>query len=289
MQENYLGFLDFRATHRRLIARFSRPRELLLHILIFVTSMTAVWAYGIVWRLWYASDHFVWPMTVGVIWSLALAVHAVLHYRRSAAVQEQREQAVEDEMRQFIDRHGDEVDQPALFEMHQQFEAELEQQGRWSLALTAFAMVNAVSWAAAALDMGTSWAFQMTLPLAVLIIGGVKVFLHWQYQRVTGYVGWFARLPLRHMVAYVAGNVGLWMAAAYRMINPWDADTLFKGWSVVLLLHIIWNAAAWPLLQPFVSAQLPAKRKLSNRLELADDGELPDVQDDPKEAIRHRR
>jgi hypothetical protein len=281
MQDKYASYLDFRALQRRLATRFRRPRFLLLHTLIFITAMSATWYYGAAWRLWYHRDNYILPMVIGVIWSTVIAVQAIIHYRRSAANNERRELAVEDEMRQFIAAHGDEVDDQTLFEMHHQLNADLQKQSRWSVALLAFGVVNAASWALAAYDMGTSWAFQMTLPLAVLILGGVNLFLAWQQQRESERSGWLARLPLRHMIAYGFGVVGLGLAAMFRMINPWDADNSIIVWGVIVLLHIIWSVLLQPVIQHFMSgeSERPAKRKTGSRLALADDGEVLDIID----------
>lgn len=293
MQDNYFGFLDYRAAQRRLAAKFQQPRALLLHTLAFIAAMSAVWAYGIGWRLWLYRDNFILPMLFGAGWSLLLAAHALLHYRRSAAMDERRELAVEDEMRQFIDQHGDGVDDETLFATHRQFEAGLERQARWSVSLTAFAIINALSWVVASINMGTSWAFQMTVPLAVLIIGGAQAFLNWQQQRWAGRRSWFTRLPLRHIVAYAAGSLGLWIAGAFRMINHWDADHAVFVWGIVLLLHIVWSVAVWPFIQRVTGrsaqAEQPAKRKPARhveRLVLADDGEVLDIVD---ESVRQAR
>jgi hypothetical protein len=281
MQEHYSSFLDFRAMQRRLAARFSQPRGLLLHTLIFITAMSAIWAYGLVWRLWQFRENYVLPMLIGAAWSVVLAIQALLHYQHSAARTEQREMAVEEEMRQFIQAHGDEVGDQTLFEMHRQLGADLQWQSRWSVALLAFGLVNAVSWALAAYDMGTTWAFQLTVPLAVFILGGVNLFLAWQQQRESGRTGWLTRLPLRHIIVYGVGAFFLGLAGSLRLINSWDADNGIVIWGVVVLLHIIWGVLLQPVMQHFRSGKTqleqPAKRKIGRRLALAEDGEVLDI------------
>jgi hypothetical protein len=284
MQDNYFSYLDFRAMQRRLSARFSKPRMLLLHTLVFVTAMSATWYYGLVWRLWLYRDNYILPVLIGVVWSIVLAIQALIHYRRSAAINERREMAVEEEMRAFIEAHGDEVDDQTLFDMHRQLDGDLQKQSRWSVALLAFGLVNAASWAIAAYDMGTSWGFQMTLPLAVLILGGVNLFLTWQQQREAGRTGWLARLPLRHIIAYGFGTIGLGLAGMLRLVNYWDSDNTIKVWGVVVLLHIIWSVLLRPVVQHFMpgesQSERPAKRKTGSRLALADDGEVLDIVED---------
>lgn len=142
--------------------------------------MTAVWAYGMAWKLWYFQQNFQLPVLIGVSWSVALVLHALFHYRNSAAMNEKRELAVEDEMRQFTQ---DNRDHDSLFALHRKFKAELEAQGRWSVTLLAFAVVNFISWGVSAFDIGTSWPFQMNLPLAIVTLGGVNLFLNWQDRR----------------------------------------------------------------------------------------------------------
>lgn len=284
MQDRYSSFLDFRAAQRRLAARFRRPRGLLLHTLVFVTAMNAVWFYGLAWRLWLYRDNYILPVLFGAVWSVVLAVHALIHYRRSAANNDRRELAVEEEMRQFVQAHSDEVDDETLFDMHRQLDADLQKQSRWSVALLAFGLVNATSWVVSAFDIGSSWPFQTLLPFAVLILGGVNVFLAWQQRREAGHSGWLARLPLRHMVAYGFGTLGLWLAGAFRMINQWDADNGILVWGVVVLLHIVWNVLLRPVFQHVIpgpaQSEQPVKRKTGSRLALADDGEVLDIVED---------
>jgi membrane protein implicated in regulation of membrane protease activity len=278
MQDDYFGFLEFRAAQRRLAARFSQPRALMLHTLIFVTTLTAIWVYGLVYRLWMYRGNFDWPTLLGAGWSLILAAHALLHYRRSPAMGDRRELAVEDEMRQLIEKSEDRIDHESLFATHRSLAAGLERQGRWALALLAFALVNAVSWVVSAINIGTSWPFQTTIPLALLIVGGVNAFSIWQQRQHEKQDDWFARLPLRHVIAYGAGSIGLVLAALLRLINPWDADTLVAGWGMVLLVHVVVAVAVWPFVRRFLPdtrhQEQPAKRKPGARLVLADDGEM---------------
>lgn len=278
MRSTYTGYLSYRAMQRRLSAQFADPRRLLLHALAFVVAVTVIWAYGIAWDLWRYWMNFAFPVSVGLVWSLLLAVHALFHYRRSAARADQVERAVEDAMRQLIDADAAPDDDQVLFDMHHSLQADLDHWGRQSRALLAFALVNLVSWAISAVNMGTSWGFQMTLPLAVVIIGGVPLFLDWQARQQAQDKNWFARLPLRHMIAYGVGIIGLWFAGAARMINPWDADTILKYWSILLPLHIVWNVIIQPVVQSFVPQKPQTahgeKRKPASRLLLADDGEV---------------
>ena len=289
MRSTYTGFLEIRAVQRRLAAQFADPRRLLLHALAFVVAMTAIWVYGTAWDLWRYQINFAFPVSVGLVWSLLLALHAGFHYRRSAARADRVERAVEDAMRELIDTDAAPDDDQALFDMHQSLQADLEQQGRHSRALLAFALVNLVSWAISALNMGTSWGFQMTLPLAVMIIGGVPLFLDWQARQQTERKNWFARLPLRHMIAYGGGIIGLWLAGAARVINPWDADTILKYWSILLPLHIVWSVVVQPVVQTFMPRQAQAspleKRKPDSRLLLADDGEIFEMDEQESETL----
>jgi hypothetical protein len=284
MQNDYLSFLNYRATQRRLAAKFARPRRLMLHTLAFIVAMTAIWAYGLAWRLWFFQQNFQLPVWIGVVWSVLLVIHALIHYRHSPAMAENRELAVEDEMRQFTQDNRDSLDHDSLFALHRKFETELETQGRWSVTLLAFAVINFISWGVSAFDVGTSWPFQMTLPLAIMTLGGVNLFLNWQHRRQTDRKGWFVHLPLLHIVAYGAGVIALYIAATYRMINPWDVHTVIQLWGIVLLLHILLNVIVWPLIQRFLPENLlstmPVKRKPPARLILSDDGEVLDIEDE---------
>ena len=190
---------------------------------------------------------------------------------------------------QTVENSGEQVDQDTLFATHRELESRLERQGCWSLGLFAFALVNVLSWAGSAINIGTSFAFQMTVPLAVLIIGGIPVFMSWQ-ARQHERAGWFARLPLRHLIAYAAGFIGLWFAGTSRLINPWDANTLVEGWSILLLIYIVWAVVVGPLIQHFwpgrQRSEQPAKRKPASQLVLADDGEVLDITEQDAEPYR---
>ncbi len=283
MENNYFSYLDFRAAQRQLAARFARPHGLLLHSLAFVTAMTAIWYYMIATGLLMYSDNFRLPVLIGVVWSMILLAHAVDHYRRSPALVEQREVAVETEMRGLIEKNGAGFDHDTLFTMHNRLETLLEGQGRWARALLAFALINFLSWGLSAFTIGTSWPFQMTLPSAVLLIGGVNLFLRWQAARTGGEGGWLTRFPLRHIALYGVSMIALAVAGAYRMVNPWDVNTVVQVWGVALLLHIIFSIVVQPLIERFLQPQpmneTPAKRKVPARLVLADDGEVLDIND----------
>ncbi|MEO8394325.1 MAG: hypothetical protein ABI700_15140 [Chloroflexota bacterium] len=283
MPQDYLHFLEDRAAQRRLAARFARPRWLLLHTLIFVTAITVMWNYGVARQLIFNRAYFDLPMLVGTVWSGLLAAHAFVHYRRSAAHNEKRELAVEAEMRLFIERNGDNLDQGGLFAMHHRLDADLQQQGRWSLALLAFAVVNMLTWLVSLLNISPWWTLplQMTWPLALLIIGGVNVFVLWQQKRQFEVRGWFTRLPLRHIVAYLFGSFGLVMLATNRLINSWDARTLILYWTVALVLHILVGEIVQPILAHFLPSGASVKQKPAVPLELVigDDGEVLDIAD----------
>ena len=285
MAQDYLHFLEDRAAQRRLAARFARPRWLWLNTLLFVVVLTLIWEYGVATRIFLYREFYDWPVFIGVIWSMVLALHGVIHYRRSAAVTEKRELAVEDEMRQFIEHHGAEADQSTLFEMHHSLEAELQQQSRWSLGLMAFGLVNALSWLVSSLiSVGTSWPFQTTLPLAIAVIGGVSMFIHWQRQRRLEGRNWFTRLPLGHIFAFFLGAVGLGLLGVFRLINSWDAENLIKLWGLIVVLHVVFAEAVLPVfntVKRFVFRNQPDKRKPAVPLELmiGDDGEVLDLAD----------
>ena len=284
MQNDYARFLDYRVTERQLAAKFARPRLLLLHVIAFVVVMTAILAYGTGTDLWRFYPNFILPNVAGAVWSLILAAHAVLHFRRSAARHAHRERAVEDEMREFIAKNRDAVDSETLFDMHRALENKLEREGRWSVALAAFALVNAASWTITLANPASSWALQTTLPFALMIVGGVQAYLVWQQQRAAGRNTWFTRLPLWHIFAYPVGVIVLWALGAYRAINSWDANRLAEIWLVVLLAHIVWNVVVLPTLQwgqaRLTKPQKAAKKKLGRDVTIGDDGELVALAED---------
>ncbi len=286
---DYSRFLELRAIRQRLAARFSRPAWLILHSGIFVVLMTAVWVYmnmG-VYQLSLFRDHYVFPTWIGFGWSLLLAGHALWTYRRSAANAARREQAVEAEVRVFSEAYGD---GPDLIDLHQELESELESQGHQITALAVFALFNAVSWFGTVINMGTSFAFQMTLPFAVIVAGGLSAYFSWQQQRRLGRTqGWFTRLPLRHMAAYVIGVVILGLLGMFRMVNPWDVNTIVQDWGLLLLAHIAYELVIrrlWDWLNALIAQ--PAKHKRSHRLALGDDGEIEVYSDEDLDDLASR-
>jgi hypothetical protein len=299
MLNDYESFLEYRAARRQLAATFASPRLLLLHVIAFIVVMTATWVYGSGWGLWSYRDNFIAPVLVGLVWSLVLAGHALLHYRRSAANRDQREQAVEDAMRRLIATRAETPDNATLFDMHRSLEAPLQAQSRWSASLGAFALVNALSWVAGALNMGSSWPFQMTPIFAAVVIGGVQAYLFWQQQRGSGRKSWVSRFPLMHLFVYLAATVILALLGAMRAVNPWDVNTLVEWGLVLLLASILWNVILQPLIERMGSLN-PAqgKRKPAYAVALSDDGELvvdgedgPSLysDDEPPQQMRSRR
>ena len=278
MPNDYLGFLDQQAARRRLLANFSQPRLLLLHTIAFVGVVTALWAVIIPLLRWVPLSLFNLPALTFFVWSIVLAAHALLHYRRSSAVAETRELAVEAEMRQLITQNPAAVDDDALFALHTTLGSDLERDGWLSQGLTVFALVNAVSWFGASLNLGTSWGYTLTLPAALVLIGGIYSFRAWQHSRKNGDGGVVTRLPLHHIVVYAVGMVLLGIMGSARMINSWDIDNLVGGWTIALLLHILWSVVGAPLFRRASLAHeahtAPAKRKNTARLALTDDGEI---------------
>lgn|GEM_PF-3308862 len=278
MPSDYLGFLDQRAAERRLAKQFSQPRLLLLHTITFVGAATALWVAIIPWLAWVPLRTYELPSLLLVGWSILLAAHALLHYRRSSARAEPRELVVEAEMRQLIENSAALIEDDALFALHRCMSGDLEQKGWLTQSLTVFALVNAASWFGASFNLGTSWGYQLTLPFALLLIGGVYGYQSWRHSRASGENSWITRFPLTHLIAYVVGSVVLAILGAYRMINPWDVNTLVGGWLILLVLHVVWSVGLSPLLNQLAPAasdlEAHLKRKPSERLVLSDDGEI---------------
>ncbi len=275
MPDSYLDFLDQKAAQRRLLAKFAQPRLLLLHTIAFVGVVTGLWWVIMPLLRWVPLTLFNLPALAFFAWSIVLAAHALLHYRRSSARTEARELVVEAEMRQLIEQHSGDLNDDALFAMHANLAGQLERHGWLSQGLTVFALVNAVSWFGASLNLGTNWGYFLTLPTALILVGGVYGFRAWQHSRKTGGGGIFARLPLRHLIVYALGVVLLAVSVSARMVNPWDADALVGIWTLAVLLHVVWSLLAPVFSRASLEHQAQAgKRKQAPRLALADDGEL---------------
>lgn len=288
-KNNYLEFLDQRAAEQRLAKRFSQPRLLLLHTIAFVGVATVLWAAIIPWLVWVPLRTYDVPSLLLFGWSVVLAAHALLHYRRSSAREEAREQVVEAEMRQLIANSTEPIDDESLFALHQRMSGELARKGWLTQALTVFALVNAVSWFGASLNLGTNWGYTLTLPIALVLVGGVYGYQSWRHDRATGQVNWLTRFPLAHALAFVAGSVVLAVLGVYRMVNGWDVNTLVSGWLILLVLHVVWSVVLAPLVNSLTSKQsdLDArlKRKPAKRLMLSDDGEIVPATEVPGEQV----
>lgn len=291
MPDDYLNFLDQRDAQRRLQAKFSSPRLLLLHTVAFVGAVTVLWWAISALLRWVPLSLFNPPALAYFVWSILLAAHALIHYRRSSAVKEKRELAVEAEMRAFIETHGDAATDDDLFALHRNFSGDLERHGWLSEGLTVFALVNAASWFGASLNLGTNWGYFLTLPFALVLVGGVYGFRAWQHSRRTGGSGFISRFPLHHIIIYGVGIVLLGVAGSARMINSWDADNFMTLLTVAILLDIVWSVALAPLFKRAAQehqgqAKQGGKRKNADRLTLTDDGEiLPAAESD---AAQHK-
>ncbi len=297
MAHDYNSFLDYQAARRRITAKFSQSRGLWIHIIVFLATMSAIWGYGTGNRLWLYPENFIWPTLLGALWSLLLVGHGVLSYLRSPARVNRREEAVEDEMRQFIQQNPDytTTHQDELFALHRQIDANLQRQAFWFLPLTLFTLVNAVFWLATLLNMGTSFAFQLTAPLAVFVIGGIGLYTAWRERRTSGQDDWIARLPLPHIGLYLFGNLFLGLLAIFRAINMQDHQAIWGWWSVILIAHIIYAIILHPLTQAIKTkrqtadsllSEAPQTDKAKRHLALADDGELVEIPDeDPRESL----
>ncbi len=278
IRDDYFSFLSYRAAQRRLAAKFAHPRNLTLHTLAFIVAITALLAYGVAADWWYDRNNLVFPTSFGFLWSLALLLHAVWHYRHSAASALRREVVVEEEMRQMIASSAEPLDDQRLFDLHRLFETGLEREGSWSTILLVFAAINALSWGLSLLNAGTSWPFQMTQPIAVVILGGGAVVAAWHRYRHASEDTWFTRIPVRHIIAFVIGAPILMLLGAYHAINYWDAQILIGWWMIAVLAHIVLAEAVLPLIRRFMPKQA-AKRKRDSRqrLMLGDDGEITEV------------
>lgn len=291
MAHDYTQFLDYQAARRRITAKFSRSRGLWIHIVVFLATMSAIWGYGTGNRLWLYPENFIWPTVLGAFWSLLLTGHGIMSYLRSSTRSSRREEAVEEAMRQLIQQNPGDVaaHQDELFALHRELDANLKQQAFWFPPLTVFTLINAVFWLATLLNIGTSFAFQLTAPLAVFVIGGIGLYTAWRERRNNGQDDWIARLPLPHIGLYIFGNFFLGLLAIFRAINMWDQQTIWGWWTLIIIAHILYAIILQPVTQVVKAKRQPAgvlapetfqHDKAKRRLALSDDGELVEVLDE---------
>ena len=289
MYKSYDSFLNFRAAQRRITARFSRPHWLTLHTTVFVSLMCGIWYGGNVYYWWRFPENYTLPVLIGFVWSFLLAGHALWTYRRSAAGAATREQAVVAEIQQFVQQSDVQPDPQTLIEMHQQLEDSLERQGHAVIALTVFALINVLTWFIGIIHIGSSFAFQMTWPIALIVVGGINAFSAWQQQNRNGQHSWFARFPLRHLAAYVFGVAVLGIIGAARLVNYWDVNNIVSVWTLLLLTHAGFGVIVLPLWQHLTYwTERPAKPKRSEHMLLDDDGELVDFVNDKLSELTER-
>jgi hypothetical protein len=285
MYDSYDKFLNLRAVERRLLSRFRRPHWLALHTAVFVTIMCGIWYFGLPYLLWQLRENYIPPVLAGFVWSFILAGHAFWTYRRSAAAAVRREEAVAAEMQQLSRGTASELEQQSLIDIHQRLEDRLERQGQAVVALTVFALVNILIWFVTLLNIGSSFAFQIAWPIALIVVGGINAFSYWLQQRRNSVDTWFSRFPLRHLAAYFFGALALGLMGMLRMVNSRDVDTVVQLWTWLLLVHVAWGVIAQPLWQRLNRwLNKPAKRKHSEELLLDDDGELLMLADDELDA-----
>ncbi|MCB9456765.1 MAG: hypothetical protein H6671_12335 [Anaerolineaceae bacterium] len=183
-----------------------------------------------------------------------------MSYLRSSTRSNRREEAVEAAMRQLIQQNPDDVaaHQDELFTLHRELETSLKRQAFWFPPLTVFTLINAVFWLATLLNLGSSFAIQLTAPLAVFVIGGIGLYTAWRERRNSGQDDWIARLPLPHIGLYIFGNFFLGLLAMFRAFNMWDQQTIWGWWTLVLIGHILYAVVLQPVTQGVKAKRQPA-------------------------------
>jgi Na+/melibiose symporter-like transporter len=170
-------FLDYLHIRQRIESRMASSQAILTHIGLFLIAVLALLIttlypinYPYVPRSHFIDAGASYLMTV---WSIALLGHGVWVYRKSGASANTRARAVENEINQRLEHEDTELfDNPRqVFRLQAVLNEDIRLRAGLFTPITLFLMLNAVTWAAWAVQgASTSYTWQMTIPTALVIL-----------------------------------------------------------------------------------------------------------------------
>lgn len=190
MWNSYFSYLDYLELRRRVERRLSGSLWLFIHVMLFAFTPLVAVAVTPYWRSWWWGDGFnlVLPwIAYGMMgWSVALLLHGLWTYFRSGAWGSRRSQLIETEMRQRV-QHEDSYlvqDDRDLFRLHGLLEEDVRKRGSAAvIPLAVFTVVNAVNWLMSGGGLSTSYPWQITPAIVLLILLPVLGFRLWGENR----------------------------------------------------------------------------------------------------------
>lgn len=177
MWGNYGSYLDYLELRRRVEKRLMPSFWLLIH-----TALFALWTP--IWLAIYtdrtsARDGFVsQPMAqFMMVWSIVLLAHGLWTWLRSGAWAGARSRAIEREMRDVaLDDTFFAQDERDLFRLHGMLDEDIRSRANNVLVLVAFTFINAINWIGSGGGHMTSYPWQITPFLAVVVLLPVLIF-----------------------------------------------------------------------------------------------------------------
>ena len=177
MWDKHPLFLDYLHIRQRIESRLASSQAILAHVGLFLIAVLALLIstmypinYPYVPRSHFMNATASYLMT---LWSIALLGHGVWAYRKSGASASRRAQAVENELNLRLERGDtDLLDNPRqVFRLQALLNEDIRQRAGLFAPIMLFLMLNAVTWAAWAVQgASTSYTWQMTVPTALALL-----------------------------------------------------------------------------------------------------------------------
>jgi 2TM domain len=123
------------------------------------------------------------PMT---FWSIALLLHGLWSYRRSAAMARTREQGIDQELRERIEQDDTMLlaDPRRVFRIRGLLDEDIRQRSGLYMALLAFLLLNAATWIVwASKGADDSYTWQMTIPTVIVFLLPALALNMWRRRR----------------------------------------------------------------------------------------------------------
>lgn len=182
MLNNYRSYLEYKELRRRIEAKLSKPRHVLIHAIVFLATTGFLWlvTFPQIYDAGTAGNPYV-PGLLTTVWSFALLVHALWSTFHSGYWPGKREQAVENEMGKLLDEYLATVDDADFFEIHRMLDEDVRQRAGYQFSLNMFGISNAFLWSIWILTGTHGHGYPIWYPvgftaLVFLLCGGILNF-----------------------------------------------------------------------------------------------------------------
>jgi hypothetical protein len=177
MLKNYRSYLDYKELRRRIEAKLSKPRNVLIHAWAFIIVNAIMW-----WTTWpwvYYPDIANSPYLPGLItaaWSVVLLLHTLWSYFHSGFWPGKREAAIEAEMSALYEEPSHQMDDDDFFQIHRMLHQDIHQRAGFMFPLSMFAFSNLFLWIVWILNgthahVGMTW-FSVGFVTFIFLLGG---------------------------------------------------------------------------------------------------------------------